>query len=97
MGEWGNVWDQFLFTKNGKEPSDLIVTLSTGINYKDNKILYVGDFYEIDGKRFVVVNHEYGFKGESIDDGSYQIFTTDVIDKMVVVGNIFETPEYLKN
>lgn len=92
FGEWGKVFDEFIFERNGKTFADLKIMQFTGAVDKAGECIYEGD----------IVDDGNGSVGEVVwlqDSCQFLVDFGEGIDLQeigkwcTVVGNIFDNPE----
>jgi uncharacterized phage protein (TIGR01671 family) len=106
FGEWGNVFDQFVFERNGKKWDDLKIMQYTGLKDKNGKEIYEGDIVKDRAPWVWVVRfgeleeYEVPFIGwylEHQEKSDYSgPFSSDDMPHLEVIGNIYEHPHLLE-
>jgi hypothetical protein len=94
--------DNGLFSGAFKENGDwyeLPLMFNTGIFTRDRDEIYDGDIIEDDeGQHFIVMwNDDGSWWADDINQGFYSMDLGEFDDNCVIIGNIYENPEMIKN
>ena len=104
FGEWGGVFDTFLFNKDGKNWNDLKIMEFTGQKDKNEIDIYEGDIVNDDelGKGIVIFQSGCFFMMYDADTNmEFLGLKTDTFGRLQekriveILGNIYENPELL--
>ena len=86
--------------QNGSGDNDYVVQEYTGLIDKYDNPIYEGDIIQLEGSSYkyeVVWNKwQWGIDSKGVVTDFIQGFTSAVENRAIVIGNIFENPELLK-
>lgn len=99
MWQWKD-FEQYAIFEIFKSIEPFILMQFTGLKDKNGKEIYEGDIYEVPINIVKMYHKHYSedkyIKEVYFDRGTFVIDYLDWLDKIEVIGNIYENPELLK-